>query len=260
VPPEAVVTLSPAHASLRRPAGMTVSKTVAIVQSNYIPWKGYFDLIAASDEFILADDLQYTRRDWRNRNRIKQPHGTAWLTIPVNAKGRYLQRIDETTISDSDWAERHWRTIHGAYARAPHFDDLRPTLEGLYAGAAAESHLSAVNERFLHALCALLDVRTPITRSTDYRPEGAKSDRLLSLCLQAGATRYLSGPAARAYLDEELFARHGVEVAWFDYAGYPEYEQLHPPFEHHVSVVDLLVHTGAAAPDFLLCARSRAAR
>jgi hypothetical protein len=103
-------------------------------------------------------------------------------------------------------------------------------------------------------------VRTPITRSTDYRPEGARSERLLSLCLQAGATRYLSGPAARAYLDEDLFARHGIEVAWLDYTGYPEYEQLHPPFDHHVSVVDLLVHTGGAAPDFLLGAWSRTAR
>jgi hypothetical protein len=260
VPPEAVVTLSPAHAPARRSAGMTVAKTVAIVQSNYIPWKGYFDLIGAADEFILADDLQYTRRDWRNRNRIKQPQGAAWLTIPVNVKGRYLQRIDETTINDPEWAERHRRTIHQAYARAPHFDDVRPTLEGLYADVARETHLSAVNERFLRALCELLDVRTPITRSTDYRPEGARSERLLRLCLQAGATRYLSGPAARAYLDEDLFARHGIEVAWFDYTGYPEYEQLHPPFDHHVSVVDLLVHTGAAAPDFLLGARSRTAR
>jgi hypothetical protein len=239
---------------------MTGAKTVAIVQSNYIPWKGYFDLIGASDEFILADDLQYTRRDWRNRNRIKQPQGAAWLTIPVNVKGRYLQRIDETTINDPSWAERHWQTIRMAYARAPRFDEVAPVLEGLYGDVADEPSLSAVNERFLRRLCPLLDVRTPITRSTDYEPEGARSERLLSLCLQAGATRYLSGPAARAYLDEDLFARHGIEVAWFDYAGYPEYEQLHPPFDHHVSVVDLLVHTGATAPEHLLCGRSRAAR
>ena len=98
-------------------------KTVAIVQSCYIPWKGYFDLINLVDEFILYDDRQYTRRDWRNRNRIKTPQGSQWLTIPVEVKGRYDQRIDETRISDPDWAEQHWKTLTHNYASAPHFDD-----------------------------------------------------------------------------------------------------------------------------------------
>jgi hypothetical protein len=105
------------------------AKTVAIVQSCYIPWKGYFDLVAGADEFILYDDRQFTRRDWRNRNRIKTPNGVQWLTIPVNVKGKYHQRIDETTISDPDWAQRHWKTLVHSYTAAPSFAEYAPAAE-----------------------------------------------------------------------------------------------------------------------------------
>jgi hypothetical protein len=111
-------------------------RKAAIVQSSYIPWKGYFDLIRQVDEFILYDDVQYTRRDWRNRNLIKTPHGLSWLTIPVDVKGKYFQSIRETRIADPGWAERHWKTIVHNYSRAPHFDHHRQKLEELYLGCA----------------------------------------------------------------------------------------------------------------------------
>jgi hypothetical protein len=104
-------------------------KTIAIVQSNYIPWKGYFDLIARVDEFILYDDMQYTRRDWRNRNLIKTAQGLQWLTIPVDVKGKYFQRINETQISDANWAEVHWKSIVHTYARAPFFAQYKDTFQ-----------------------------------------------------------------------------------------------------------------------------------
>ena len=93
-------------------------KCVAIVQSSYIPWKGYFDLIRAVDEFILLDDVQFTRRDWRSRNRIKTPQGLMWLTIPVQSKGRYLQTIQETCVAESDWSGKHWASLRANSARA----------------------------------------------------------------------------------------------------------------------------------------------
>ena len=225
-------------------------KSVAIVQSSYIPWKGYFNLIRSVDEFVLYDDQQYTRRDWRNRNRIKTPQGTIWLTIPVNVKGKYHQRIDETTVSDPRWAERHWRTLEHAYGQAPHFEELRAALQPVYLEC-DEEFLSAINRRFLAAICDLLAIRTSITWSRDYEAEGTKTERLVSVCRAAGATSYLSGPTARAYLDESLFAAAGIEVRFMDYSGYPEYDQLYPPFEHAVSAIDLLVHTGTSAPSYL---------
>jgi len=225
-------------------------KTVAIVQSSYIPWKGYFDLINSADEFIVYDDQQYTRRDWRNRNRIKTAQGTAWLSIPVKAKGRYHQRIDETEISDRTWPERHWKTIAQTYGKARHFETHRTRLRALYEGC-SEGLLSQINRIFLEAICQLLDIRTRFVESTAYDVEGAKTDRLLALCRAASATSYLSGPRARAYLDEARFRAAGIEVRYMDYSGYPEYEQLYPPFEHEVSIVDLLVHTGSDARRFL---------
>jgi hypothetical protein len=226
------------------------SKSVAIVQSSYVPWKGYFDLINSVDEFILYDDRQFTRRDWRNRNRIKTAQGTIWLTIPVRVKGKYTQRIDETEIADPSWADQHWKTVEHAYRGARCFETVRPSLESLYADG-DEPRLSGVNRRFIERICELLGISTRLTWSTDYAAEGAKSERLVALCRSAGATRYVSGPTARAYLDERLFAKAGIEVCYADYSGYPEYEQLHPPFEHAVSILDLLVHEGDGAKQFM---------
>lgn len=226
------------------------SKRVAIVQSNYIPWKGYFDLIGLVDEFILYDDRQYTKRDWRNRNLIKTPQGLQWLTIPVAVKGRYFQRIDETEVSDSRWAASHWGMLVQNYARAAHFAEYRAVFEGLYLSC-DETSLSRVNRRFIESICRILGITTKISWSTDYRGEGTKTGRLVSLCRQAGATLYLSGPAAKAYLDEDQFVRADIELAYTDYGGYPEYPQLYPSFEHRVTVLDLIFNTGARAVRYL---------
>ena len=138
-----------------------MDKKVAIVQSNYIPWKGYFDLIHEVDEFILFDDVQYTRRDWRNRNRIKTPHGLLWLTIPVWVKGRYHQKIRETVISDSEWSRKHWKTIVQNYARAPYFSRYSDVFEDLYC-TNSEKYLSRINYRFIKELCDLLGIATKL--------------------------------------------------------------------------------------------------
>lgn len=220
-------------------------KKVAITQSNYIPWKGYFETIYTVDEFILYDDVQYTRRDWRNRNQIKTSQGLYWLTIPVEVKGKYLQLINETVVSDNKWNATHWKTLQANYARAPFFKEHKDFFEELYLGC-TETHLSKINYRFLTGICALLQIKTPITWSSDYELIGDKTERLLNICLQAKATDYYSGPAAKTYLDESLFNSKGVNVHWIDFSGYPEYPQQFPPFEHAVSVVDLIFNVGAA--------------
>jgi hypothetical protein len=225
-------------------------KVVAIVQSNYIPWKGYFDMINMADEFVLYDDVQYTRRDWRNRNRIKTSNGPLWLTIPVETRGKYLQAIKDTRISDDGWRWQHWRSIVHSYARADGFPCYAERLEGLYASAPSHS-LSLVNHHFLTAITRWMGIDTVISWSGDYRLDGDRTGRLVSICVQAGATVYLSGPAAQAYMDEARFAAAGIAVRYMNYDGYPEYPQLHPPFQHDVSIIDLLMNTGAEAPRFL---------
>lgn len=233
-----------------RTAPASPGKTVAILQSNYVPWKGYFDLMRRADEFILYDDVQYTRRDWRNRNLLKSPGGVRWLTIPVLIKGRYHQRIDETLVSEPNWFERHWATLVAWYGRAPFFRKYRPTLEALYRDL-RDPRLSEINRRFLEVMRDFLGISTPLVASDKYHTAGHGTDRLLQICLAAGATRYLTGPAARQYLDETCFRAAGIEVVWMSYGGYPEYPQLYPPFDHHVSALDLLFSVGDAAPEYM---------
>jgi len=226
-------------------------KTVAIVQSSYIPWKGYFELISRCDEFILFDDVQYTKRDWRSRNRIKTQHGVQWLSIPVNVSGRFFQAIKDVTIAESGWNIKHWKNIAASYARAPYFAEYRDRIEDLYSRA-TDAGLSAVNHRFIAGICDIIGIRTRISWSMDYGIVDGKTERLVDLCRQAGATRYLSGPSARSYIDPVLFERAGVELEFVDYAGYKEYPQLFPPFEHAVSVIDVLFNVGPAAREHII--------
>lgn len=224
-------------------------KKIAILQSNYIPWKGYFDLIAAVDEFILYDDVQYTRRDWRNRNQIKTPDGVQWVTVPVKVKGKYHQTIRETQIDGSAWAEKHWKNLARCYRNAPCFSEVAELLEPCY-----RRHydlLSVLNRDLIELVCAYLGISTKISNSWDYRLIDGQSERLADLCLQAKGTEYISGPAARSYLDESVFSACGLNVTWFDYAGYSEYPQLWGEFTHGVTVLDLLFNCGKDAPRYM---------
>jgi hypothetical protein len=225
-------------------------KRVAVLQSSYIPWKGYFDIVNSVDEFILYDDVQFTRRDWRNRNRIKTPQGLRWLTIPVQSKGHYLQRVDETLVSDPGWARSHWSAFLQNYSAAPHFGAYRETFEELFL-TCTETRLSSINRRFIEAICKVVGISTPLKWSSDYPATGSKTDRLVGLCAAAGASAYLSGPSARAYIEDAKFQEAGIELSYMDYSGYPEYAQLYPPFEHGVTILDLIFNAGDRAAGYM---------
>jgi hypothetical protein len=222
-------------------------KRVAILQSNYIPWKGYFDIIHDVDTFIFYDDVQYTTNDWRNRNRIKTGAGPQWLTIPV---GKHMHRriCDVSMPVDSSWAADHWRRIERAYHGAPSFEQFRAYFQAFYLERSWRS-LSEFNQALIVGISRdLLRLPTQFEQSTDYTLTGAKGDRLIDLLKQAGATHYVSGPSARAYLNDEMLTANGIVVTWKDYGGYPEHPQLHGAFQHDVTVLDLMFHTGSQAP------------
>lgn len=225
-------------------------KKVAIVQSNYIPWKGYFDMIAAVDEFILYDDMQYTRRDWRNRNQLKTPEGLTWLTVPVRVKGKYLQTIRETEIEGTKWATDHWKAFLQNYRRAPCFAETASWLESIYLEQPPQ-HLSVLNRRLIEAICLYLGIKTKISNSWDYPLSEGKTARIVDLCASAGAVEYVSGPSAKHYLVESMFIERGIKLTWFDYAGYPEYPQLWGGFAHEVTILDLLFNCGASSRGYM---------
>lgn len=223
-------------------------KRVAILQSNYIPWKGYFDLIAAVDEFILYDDVQFTKNDWRNRNRIKTPKGLEWISIPVGQDiGR---RIRDVELPDARWQEKHWKTLEANYGRAAHFAKVAAVFEPLYRQR-TYSHLSALNREFIEVVCGYLGISTKISNSWDYDLIEGKTDRIVALAAQAGADEYVSGPSAKNYIEESVFVQHGIKLTWFDYSGYLAYPQLWGEFSHQVTVLDLLFNCGADAARYM---------
>lgn len=227
-----------------------IQKKIAVSQSNYIPWKGYFDSINLVDQFVLYDDMQYTKRDWRNRNKIKTAGGLQWLTIPVEVKGKFYQKINETKVSDKKWNIEHWSILRNNYSKAFFFKDYKDFFEELYLKC-NEDNLSEINYKFIKAICTLLNIKTKITLSSEYELRGDRSEKLLNVCLDAGADEYYSGPAAKDYLDIEIFQSKGIKVNWFDNSNYKEYEQLYPPFEHGVSIIDLIFNTGPNAKNYL---------
>lgn len=225
-------------------------KKILITQSNYIPWKGFFDGIETVDEFVIYDDMQYTRRDWRNRNQIKTPQGVQWLSIPVEVKGKYFQKIKDTKITDKNWAKDHWKTISFNYAKAAHFKETKEPFEHLYNTIVTE-YLSEVNYAFIKLICGFFKIDTPMKWSSEFDLKEEKTERLVDICVQENATDYYSGPAAKAYMDEEKFASKNINVHYFDYGGYPPYRQLHGDFVHGVTVLDLIFNEGQNARNFM---------
>jgi len=226
------------------------TKKVAICQSNYIPWKGYFDLINTVDEFWLYDDVQYTRRDWRNRNKIKTPHGTRWLTIPVIVKGKYHQKIRDTKIADHLWGKKHWAIIRQSYRNAKHFNEYKEIFEDLYLNTKYD-FLSEINYFFIQTVGDILGIKTKIMCARPLAKIEDKTERLIEICKNAQATEYISGPLAIAYLNKELFLKEKIQITWMDYSAYSQYRQLFEPFEHRVSILDLIFNEGPQAPKFM---------
>lgn len=225
-------------------------KNVIITQSNYIPWKGYFDAISISDEFVVYDDMQYTKRDWRNRNLIKTQQGLKWLTIPVEVKGNFFQKINETKIADKNWNKQHWDILKQSYSKSKKYSETKDFVENLYRSISFD-YLTDVNVHFITEICAYLKIDINLRMSSDFILNEERSQRLLDICLELNATDYYSGPAAKAYMDEKIFEDAKIGVHYLDYSNYVEYEQLNPPFEHGVSILDLIFNEGEGSYKFL---------
>ena len=223
-------------------------KKIAIVQSNYIPWKGYFDMISAVDEFYFYDDVQFTKNDWRNRNLIKTPSGTQWLSVPV---GQNINRkINEVEIYDARWQIKHWKTLQANYSRASFFDEISDWLKPIYLYEQF-THISKLNRRLIEAICYYLEIKTILKDSSEFNINGSKTERLVNLCQQVNAEIYVSGPAASSYLVIEEFQKAQIQLVWFNYSKYKPYPQLWGEFDHKVSILDLLFNCGKESFNFM---------
>lgn len=228
---------------------MSINNKVAILQSSYIPWKGYFDIINDVDTFIFYDDVQFTYQDWRSRNRVISNREPIWLTVPTG--GDIKRLINEVQLANPSWQRKHWSTIRHSYSKSPHFKRYAEVLEGIYLDQQWKS-LSEMNQTVTRLIASeLLGITTEFRDSLEYTASGTRLDRLLDVLIKAGATHYLSGPAARSYIDEDKFKEAGIILEYKDYSGYPEYRQLSENFEHAVSILDVLFNAGPDSPDYI---------
>ncbi len=229
---------------------MKLLHSALITQSNYIPWKGYFDAIQIVENFVVYDDMQFTRRDWRNRNVIKTPSGPKWMTIPVEVKGKYNQKIKDTRIADAKWSLSHWDILKQNYKSAACFLEMAEWIEPLYKNCNYD-YLTDVNTYFIQGITDFLGIKTKIRFSSDFNLHDDKTQRLLDICLNLHATDYCTGPTAKSYLDTQKFVDNGIKVHFLDYSDYPEYPQLYPPFDHSVTILDLIFTMGLESRKFM---------
>jgi hypothetical protein len=217
---------------------------VVVLQPSFLPWQGHLDQYAWCDRFVLYDDVQYDKHGWRNRNRILTPQGVAWLSIPVKVKGAPLIRDVEVDYAQP-WRRKHLESLRQSYSKAPFFDWLYPELQRYYAND--WSKLLDWDVEGLKWLAERLGMAWKGVFSSDLGVGGQKTERLIGICQKLGASEYLTGDAARDYLDESQFEQIGVKVRWHGYQ-HPVYPQRGQEFVSHLSIVDLMFQVG---PDSL---------
>jgi len=228
-------------------------KKIAILQSNYIPWRGYFDLINYVDEFIFFDEVQYTRRDWRNRNLIRNKEKKFWITIPVISKGKYFSKILDIKIFDGKWAKEHLNLFNRNYKNSKYFIETYSFLEEIYYKN-NQDNLYLINRNIIIQICKYLKIKTKFNFSEDITilpKEQNPSLRLIEICKEQKATTYVTGPSAKNYLDENLFTKENIKIEFFNYNKCKEYDQLKYKFIPKLSIVDCLFNCGSNKEDYL---------
>jgi hypothetical protein len=230
------------------------NKKIAISQSNYIPWRGYFDLINSVDEFIFFDEVQFTRRDWRNRNKILVNNKPTWLTIPLENKGNYSEIISNMKVFDVNWKIRHIEIIKKNYLKAKHFQEIFYFVNKLYQQINS-LYLSDINQFLIKEICFSLNIKTKFKKSSEFKIFNIgnydATERLVDLCYQSGGSTYVTAPAAKNYLRVDEFKKKDMSVIWFDYKDSKIYNQFDKNFIKDLSILDCLFHCNLEKKSFL---------
>lgn len=215
---------------------------IVILQSNYIPWKGYFDLINDADTFCFYDEVQYTKNDWRNRNKILGPNGLFWLTIPIE-KNAVKDKISEATIINDLWQKKHFKTIEQNYSKAINKNSVLDLLAPIYLDN-VWSNLSQLNQRLIIEISNFLGITTNFENSATFELKDDKINRLIHLIKQLNGTEYISGPAGMDYLKnvENIFSENEINLTYKKYGPYLKYDNQKSEFEDYVSIIDLIMN------------------
>ena len=223
---------------------------LAILQPNYIPWKGVFEMINMVDIFVILEDVQYTKNDWRNRNKIKTANGSEWLTVPVLQKSCHDMKIYEAEIDNRyNWQRKHYNAFQTNYAKAPFFKKYRYIIEELYLDKKWDN-IAELDKYAIKKICEVLNIKTKIISSLELSACGEKENRVIDICNKVGANYYLTGPAAKDYIEPENFRKNEIKLEYIKY-DYKEYKQVYEPFDHYVTVLDVIFNCGEEAKKYI---------
>lgn len=220
------------------------------MQPGYFPWLGFFEQLYRSDIFVMVDDAQYTKSDWRNRNRIKTKDGVAWLTVPVLTNNKWGQKIKDVNICNSqNWIKKHLSLMKYWYSRSPYYgnfiEDITKILEKRH------TYLLDLDMEIIYWLTNVLGIKRKIifNSSLDISKEN-KHDMIIEIAKIFKAKTVYEGAAGRDWMDTNYFHKHGLTIEFQDYE-HPFYNQLwvkEQGFVTHLSILDLLFNHG---PDSL---------
>jgi hypothetical protein len=225
-------------------------RVVSILQPGYLPYPGFFELIARCDVFVIYDDVQYDKNSWRNRNRIRGPRGAFWLTVPVVVKGKLGQKIKEVRVNNEhNWRRKHERSLRQYYARACYFQEYSGFLEDIY--ARPWEFLIDLDMAIIDYFVQILGLKTEMIRSSRLVARGEKTKRIISICKELGADAYISTNGAKSYLDKTQFFQEEISLVYQDYT-LPEYDQGYGDFVSNLSTIDLLFHCGHRSREVIL--------
>lgn len=221
-------------------------------QPVYLPWLGLFHKIELADVFCIFDIVQYLKSDFNNRNKIKTPDGDMFLTVPVNAHGRFKDQIRNTKIANREWARQHFKAIYFNYKKAPFINDYIDDLESIYLGREYE-YLIDLNTTMLHYFLEKLNIKTKIITASDYNFSGKKSNLVLDMCIKLKAKKIIFGSHGKDYVDINSFRENAIDTIFQDYV-HPTYNQLFPVngFIPHMSIIDLLLNEGDGSKNILM--------
>lgn len=215
---------------------------VSIHQPHYHPWIGYFDKIAKSDVFVYLDNVQYKKREFQNRNKIRTLDGWGWITVPVITKGRYYQKMSNVEVDNSiDWTKSHWEIINENYKSAKHFSEHEKFFKKIY--STVWGKLIDLNLKINEYLFKAFQINTRIYFESQLDISSTSTERIIQICKKLNADEYLTGQGAKDYLDESLFEKEGIKLSWQEFT-HPVYEQAYKGFEPYMSIIDLLFNKG----------------
>jgi len=222
-----------------------------IMQPNYIPWSGYFNLIWNSDVFVFLDHVQYTKNEWINRNRIKTKDGWVYLTIPIQTSGKLYQSIAQAEIDNKiDWRGKHWRSLLMNYAKAPYFKEISALCEDVY--SQEWKSIGELNIYFIKKILDFLNIKKKILISSEMDFTGHKTDLVIDICKKVQADEYLSPARASVYIEEEKFKQNNIKLIYQTYSdNHPVYPQLGGNFISHLSILDLLFNCGQESLNYI---------